>query len=695
MFFLKSKPMWAKGEENTMNYHLILKAVADDTADLTLYITATYTYRLSVNREFVAYGPARTAKGYARVDEISLDKFGGAPAEIVIEVSGYNCCSYVCAKQAPLVVAELRRGDEVLLKTDDFRTYKSCRRVVEVERYAGQRHFTEVYDERNGDIFAEVNKVELAEVDIGIKFLPRHVLYPEYSVVSARNCKHFGSFEYNPDYDRNRFKGIFDPNKEWGRFEQDEIKHSPFLFVRQQKLIHKTSDIRYPVIVKAGEYAVFDLEMLYAGFLNWDITANEESDVVIAFSEMCFDCDFDFTSLNARNVIEQLLPAGMHKESYSFEPYTARFVAFFVKEGSVTVNGFSMRTYEHTFKGARPYRGHDKELGEIYNAAIRSFAHNAVDLYTDCPSRERAGWLCDSYFSGKAEMELFGTHIVEDNFLENYVLYKNEGILPEGALPMCYPADSVTGENDKFIPQWNLWYVLEVADYLTNRNPKADKESFRPGVMGVLSFFKSYENEEGLVERLPSWNFVEWSTANEWVWDVNYPTNFLYSEALTQTAKVFDLPELADKAKKIREKAIELSFDGEVFCDHAVRNDEGVLINQPHFSEAAQYYAALFGGIDIYDAKYEKLLSHIREGFKNFNKDNKEFVPVNAFMGFYLRMEYLMRHGEKALLENDIKDFFSQTAKHTQTLWEHKYRNGSYDHGFASYVALAINYLEK
>ena len=35
-----------------------------------------------------------------------------------------------------------------------------------------------------------------------------------------------------------------------------------------------------------------------------------------------------------------------------------------------------------------------------------------------------------------------------------------------------------------------------------------------------------YENGEGLLQNLPSWNFVEWSKANTWVQDVNYPTNF-------------------------------------------------------------------------------------------------------------------------------------------------------------------------
>ena len=103
----------------------------------------------------------------------------------------------------------------------------------------------------------------------------------------------------------------------------------------------------------------------------------------------------------------------------------------------------------------------------------------------------------------------------------------------------------------------------------------------------------------------------------------------------------------------------------------------------------------MFGGIDICSDKFAKLLCHIKENFENLDKENIEFVPVNAFIGFYLRMELLMRLEEKMLLETDIKDFFAETVKHTDTLWEHRYRSGSYDHGFSSYVTLAINFIER
>ena len=115
------------------------------------------------------------------------------------------------------------------------------------------------------------------------------------------------------------------------------------------------------------------------------------------------------------------------------------------------------------------------------------------------------------------------------------------------------------------------------------------------------------------------------------------------------------------------------------------------LENQPHVSEAAQYYAALFGGINIYDNKYSKLLNHIKEGFANFDKNDIVYVPVNAFVGFYLRMWFLVQLGEKELLEKDIKEFFAENVIKTDTLWEHRYVGGSLDHGFSSYVVIAIN----
>jgi alpha-L-rhamnosidase len=310
-----------------------------------------------------------------------------------------------------------------------------------------------------------------------------------------------------------------------------------------------------------------------------------------------------------------------------------------------------------------------------------------VDLFTDCPSRERAGWLCDSFFTARAEQFFFGDCPIEDAFLENYVLYEDTEGFPRGVLPMCYPSDAHNGL--KFIPQWNMWYVLEVAEHLTQRRPHKDREPFRPSVLGILDFLAQYENEEGLLEDLPSWNFVEWSDANRWTAGVNYPTNFLYAATLDGAADTFHLPHLHAKAERIRERARRLAFDGEVFLDHALRQ-EGVLVNQRRASEAGQYYAILFGGVDLDSAPYAKLKAFVADCFQSFDPRDRAFCPINAFIGLYLRLWVLASRGESALLAKTVKHFCADMCQKTGTLWEYRDGKGSLDHGFASYLATVL-----
>ena len=277
-------------------------------------------------------------------------------------------------------------------------------------------------------------------------------------------------------------------------------------------------------------------------------------------------------------------------------------------------------------------------------------------------------------------------------FLENYRLYENDGSFPEGVLPMCYPSDE--HDNNKFIPQWCMWYVLEVKEYLTERNLLADKESFKDSVCGIVKFFENYENSDGLLQNLPSWNFVEWSDANSWVQDVNYPTNFLYAEVLRAAGSLYGRREWIEKAERVADKTRELSFDGEVFIDNAVRAEDGKLVNTKNSSEAGQYYAILFGGIDINSKEYAKLKAHILENFKNIDAESRAFVGVNAFIGFYLKMFALIKMDESELLSDAIKNFFGGMVDSTGTLWEYAQRKGSHDHGFASFATVAIDFIE-
>ena len=145
--FRKAIPVFAKGEEKSLNYPLTLYAELDSIEEMTLFISAFSFYRLYVNGTFVCAGPARTAKGYARVDEIELGKYNiEGKNSIEIQTAGYNCGSLSTARQTSFVVCEICKGGEPLLYTGrDFEGYFDFRRVQKVERYSFQRHFSEIW----------------------------------------------------------------------------------------------------------------------------------------------------------------------------------------------------------------------------------------------------------------------------------------------------------------------------------------------------------------------------------------------------------------------------------------------------------------------------------------------------------------------------------------------------------------------
>lgn len=697
--FTKAVPVWMDGEERTMNSQLVLRAVIPAKKGTELHITCFSFYRLAVNGQFVFFGPARCAGGYASVDVIPLDPYlKENENEIVIEAAGYYCRSLSTVKQISFVIAEILCGGKIAVYTGSgdsgFAGYRSCRRLQKTERYSAQRHFGEVWDEREPDRFAEKFRAVLAEVNPDVTYLPRVAPAPRTVPVSFDGCAYRGTFAFDETlpYKANRYSSPVD-KEFWGRYSESEVPYLPYRWLQRQKQTRTGGESTLPLTLSAGEYAVFDCRHIEVGFLEWCMEASVESDVVFGFSEMCFGEDFEFTNINAQNVMEVLLPAGKQKTGYSFEPYSFRFLIVMVKAGKIRMDAFGMRTFERDMSGMIRREIRDPELAAIYQAAIRTFAHNAVDLFSDCPSRERAGWLCDSYFTGKVEHFFLGKSPVEESFLRNFLLFDNRtGDWPEGVLPMCYPAD--IQENLQFIPQWDLWFVLESADYLTNRNPGADRESFRKAIYGVLNFIAKSENADGLAERIPSWNFVEWSTANEWTKDVNYPTNFLYSAALDAAADLYGDDALRKKAAHIRKTTLEKAFDGTYFVDHAVRGEDGELRNLTDTSEAGQYYAILFGGVDLNDPKYAKLREDVFGNFADRRDDGRQFVPVNAFIGLYLRISVLMKIGAKDLLREDLKNFFGGMVESTGTLWEYKQHKGSYDHGFASLAAVAVAYVE-
>ena len=685
--FLNAKPVWIAGKAEEMNIQAAIRTRVAACDALSLHIAGTAFYRLFVNGAFVAAGPARAAEGYLREDVIELSYPEGQELNIEIEAMGYFCGSLASVRAPSCIMAELRSGDEVLQYTGrDFEGFLPGTHLQKVERYSVQRHFSEVWDFRqNLEVAAplEVSKESY-------KILPRVAPYPVYEELTVQTAHRVGTFRFDETlpYKENKYSWSSVPAV-WGVFEKDEVVSRPCKWLQRQKQTVTGKDQKLPITLEKNQYAILDFGRIEAGFLKMELESLQESDVVVGFTELYLGEEFQFTQMNAQNVLEYFLPAGDKRTEQCFEPYTFRYAIVMVKEGAIRLDKFGAVTYMTDTKNV-PELPYENEIQRaIGRAAVRNYSHNATDIFMDCPSRERAGWLGDPYFAARAEYAMTGKTQVEDAFLENYRLFTNpRGEIPQGALPETYPSDIVPGGT--FIPQFNLWYILEVEQYIFKRGNLEKKEAFRDSIMGILDFFSRYENSDGLVENLPSWNFVEWSGANDWCQDVNYPTNFLYAAALEAVYHLYGDEKLKERSQAIRQETVRQSFNGKYFLDHSVRDENGNLRREDHSSEVCQYYALLFGGIDP-DAPEYAFLKHLVTDV--FALDRKgampEIIEINVFPGLFLRMDTLMKLGKYDLVLSTVEDFFGKMEPYTGTLWEYRQFKGSYDHGFSA-IAYAV-----
>jgi len=690
--FISAKPVWLAGRETEVHLRVQFKATVPAADEATIYIATSGVYHLYVNGEFLAYGPARAGKGYFRVDEISLNgRLNTAENVVVLEVCGYNSSSFSIINQPSFVQAEILSGNKVLAATGtDFTARVHPFLYRKTQRYSYQRPQVEAYHIDYMDSFLtdrNSGTEPIAETEPK-KLTKRRSPYPCYERVKAEPISSGGVENINPEIcfrDRSweSWEGTVPtafPIPELDVFATDEYQRMKFI----------PSDTCFGGSLTKNGYSVYRFPYETTGMLTCRVTCETPITLYFFFDEILTDGLVDALRMRCANAIRYDLCAGTH-DLQVFEVYSMTYVQVVALNGGCTVEDLSMIEYKHP-PVTVPFIVPTPNLQKIVDAAVETFRQNSVDLFTDCPSRERAGWLCDSFWIARVAYLLTGSTAVETDFLENFLHEEQVEGLPEGMLPMCYPADHVDGN---YIPQWPLWLILQLREYRGRGGDAELIEQYRPRVYKLLEYFYKHENEDGLLENLGGWNFIEWSHANDLVQDVNYPTNMLYAGALRAVADLYADDALLEKAEKVARTVRRQSFDGNFFVDNAIRQN-GKLVLSGERTEVCQYYAFFFdiATPETHGELFKVLLDDFGPGRQMAGKW-PEIWPANAFVGNYMRLEILLRYGFKKVLLDNIEGYFLYMAEQTGTLWENVTSTASCNHGFASHVLVWLDALNK
>lgn len=665
--------IWGENLANKPNLTLGFVLSFPKHTHFNLRLAAQTVFQVFLDGKLVCFGPNRTSIGYARVSDMNLDG-----QHLVIKVHSHFINSYAYIKQPPFFACEIVTVEGKHYQSKDFRCYLLHDRVQKVARYSYQRGFSEVY--RIGDNPAKflVGKSMYPQVSTVKVKLPRllesETSYPKLNEHHSELLES-GAVEHSstprPIWRPNFITLVGDklegyPETSWDECPLDEVKD--FLY-EKGKNAHNL------------KYEIYDFKRSLTGFFNLHVELKSTGPVYVLFDEILVNGDIDYQRNNTNNVIKWHFRIKGKNQVCTLEPYTARFVKVIApKDATIRL---SLIDFENDDVNQLTFTSEDQELNTIFQAAKNTLAQNAVDILMDCPSRERAGWLADSYFSSTAEYYYTGKNKVEKAFLENYKLI-GKTKLPTGMIPMVYPSDDY---DQVFIPNWSLWYILEVAKFHQLHPSEVFDKKTKKIIVDLLAYFSRFENEFGLLENLESWVFVEWSAANDYehIRGVNIPTNALYAKTLEVAAVLLDKTTLLNKAKKIRLFIQNHAFDGHYFVDNLIRNDQNELVKTNHLTEVCQYY--LFWTDAIRREEYIALYHHLMTDLGPYRTESHHHIaPPNMMYGIYMRLDLLMADRQQGELLKECKYYFLKMAQTTITLWENNLPSASCNHGFASYA---------
>ena len=690
---IASEPVWPEELRNEVNTLVEFSGEFDwKGGEASLEYAAASIARVKVNGAFVAYGPARAPKGYARWDRWDLTRYlHEGRNTLTIEVAGYNMGTFYLEKLPPFLEARLIIGERTVLETatepkeGTFVAHRRLDRYQRVTRFNYQRGPVDAWklpEERS----AALNLVAVERPEP----LDRVVPYPEFKVDRSFSLRAVETIERRDENVKYVDRAIANIGKEEdyegfpdGTYEVDLIRERQKIAVLSRRQVFSGE----PQQIIPGKALLFEGKLDNSGFIGFRFACTRPGRVIIAFDE-CEGHTMDYW-LNAS--VDFTKPGEYTFET--FEPYEAKFIRIYAVDAEGYMVGAPyIREYKNPVPYQTTFRSTDPVLDKIFAAARESLAQNTLDTLMDCPGRERGSYLCDSTFTGEASAYVDWQDSVERAFFEDWALAKS---LPktetEGMLPPLYPTS--TGGHFT-IRSWPAWLIIHAANYLERTGDKATIEKLLPRLIQQAEVYlaKYYDKESGYIVLADGIECYP-TDINRPRGTPNFVQNMVWVKALESIAKLSGRTDFAAEAQRLRTVIGKDSWNGTWFQASSMKDD---------ITECQQIYALAFdfatpvSHADLWQRVRDDL-GPIRVVFGNggigglqlYRHRNVRYSDI--FPAGAMRLQLLSRYGETAAFFRDTKRYYGYMAEMTGTLWEHCSVSGSLSHGFPTSVLPLIH----
>lgn len=236
----------------------------------------------------------------------------------------------------------------------------------------------------------------------------------------------------------------------------------------------------------------------------------------------------------------------------------------------------------------------DRELDPVIALSVRGMQMCSHETYMDCPYYEQLMYV------GDTRLEMLCAHIMDrdDRLVKRGIELFDWSRVNWGFINERYPT-----YHPQHSPTFSLIWVSLLHDYACWRGNRDWTAARLCGMRCMLEHFEAYVNDDGLLDGLPGWAFMDWVEE----WDTGYPpdgefgcsgiVNLLYIMALQKAAELeahygeeILSRRYAAKAASVRD-AVRSQFweaDTSVFADD---------LNHKAYSEHSQCLALLTGTV--------------------------------------------------------------------------------------------------
>lgn len=712
-FFEKAKPVFAL--ENTAETVVSCGYRADFYAKkahaaFRMNITGRSFYRLYINGKIAAHGPARTAHGYLRVDELDLSAYvqEGINRVAIEQISfgdAYGGYSNDITLEDGIMLFEIysEEGETVAFSSKKTPCIVLRSRRRKTERKTHCREATEIWDiDEQYDLWrtAEISGMfsESHEISAEYTLLPRRMLYPELKKETGAFLAEFGTFHMEGDYEMTFYeKRTPEVYKEYS----DHVLRDLSL-IREHAGNTEVSFVPdgVSVNVKENAFLSYSFTESFVGFAGFRVKTDSDIRIDIVTTELQ---KTDGTVLYEFNVGARLY---IKKGEYSFvrfDPSLARYIRLYITgNANVTITDLHMLTYSYPDLREGYFMCSDDNVNRLYHAARKTLLLNTLDIFMDCPDRERGGWLCDSFWTARAAAIMLGDTAVEKAFIENFLLTDPDRY-HHAFFPSVYPGSEPEYPAHE-ISTWSFWLLAEICEYVKRTDDLAFIKQHSGRIDRFIEGTLALRGESGLIEALPI-IFIDWSQANwqENIRPISTAANALFAFALREYGVMMDeqkYTEAADKIASILKEAVLPVAKAEGRIPDGVIYENGGFRGNGHYSEAAYFttlWSELFGvnviGAEKGSAEYN-VFRHVidRMGPAPKYKAIPEIGKSGLFIGECIRFDMLAKFGQIDTLFAELcAVYYPQLQEGPGTLWENEpIETSSRCHGFAAHAGYLL-----